>query len=270
MLVATQALEQRFSALPSGAIGSSLMLDFGWYHMADVCLVAGDLAAARQHADQAVATAVRLGSRGRLLSGALQASARVAAAAGAFDVAHDNACQALAIARDADSRLNIIDLLEILGGLARDAEGELKAVRLLGAADALRRAIGYHRLLLLQSRYDATVAGLRESISDEAWSQAWAEGTRLSLDDAVSYALRGRGERGRPSVGWLSLTPAERDVAHLVADGLPNKEIAAQLFVSPRTVQTHLTHIYGKLGITSRVQLAQQAARHIEAPAPPE
>jgi DNA-binding CsgD family transcriptional regulator len=57
-----------------------------------------------------------------------------------------------------------------------------------------------------------------------------------------------------------SLTLAEREVARLVARGLTNKEIADRLFVSPGTVQTHLTHMYGKFGITSRVQLAQQAA----------
>jgi DNA-binding CsgD family transcriptional regulator len=78
----------------------------------------------------------------------------------------------------------------------------------------------------------------------------------------VSHALRGRGERTRPAVGWPSLTPAERDIAGLVGEGLANKEIAARLFVSPRTVQTHLTHVYAKLGVTSRVQLAQQATRH--------
>ena len=64
-----------------------------------------------------------------------------------------------------------------------------------------------------------------------------------------------------PAVG-ASLTPTELDVVRLVSEGLANNDIAARLFVSPRTVQTHLTHVYTKLGLTSRVQLAQEAARH--------
>ena len=47
-----------------------------------------------------------------------------------------------------------------------------------------------------------------------------------------------------------------------VSEGLGNKEVAARLFVSPRTVRPHLTYIYTKLGLTSRVQLAQEAAKH--------
>ena len=89
-----------------------------------------------------------------------------------------------------------------------------------------------------------------------------AEGATLSIDEAIAYAQRGRGERRRPSSGWASLTPTEREVVRLVADGLANKDVATRLFVSPRTVQTHLTHVYTKLGLTSRVQLVQETARH--------
>jgi DNA-binding CsgD family transcriptional regulator len=60
-----------------------------------------------------------------------------------------------------------------------------------------------------------------------------------------------------------ALPPAERDVVRLVSEGLGNSDIAKRLFVSPRTVQSHLTHVYSKLGVTSRVQLAQEAARHV-------
>ena len=251
---ALRAMEQR----------TNLVFELGFYQMAYAHLAAGDLIAAREYADQAVATAVRLDLKGRL-SSALQASARVAAAAGPVERGRDEVCQALAIARDMESRLEIIDLLECLGGLARDAEDRQKAVRLLGAADTFRQQTGYQRFRLHQPGYDAAVAGLRASMSDAAFSQAWAEGAVLSVEEAVRYALRGRGERGRPAIGWRSLTPAERDVSRLVAEGLSNKDIADQLFISPRTVQTHLTHVYGKLGITSRVQLARQAARHTEA-----
>jgi DNA-binding CsgD family transcriptional regulator len=99
-------------------------------------------------------------------------------------------------------------------------------------------------------------------MGEEEFESAWAEGAALSTEEAIGYAQRGRGERKRPSSGWASLTPTELDVVRLVKDGLGNKDIASRLFISPRTVQTHLTHVYAKLGLTSRVQLAQEVARH--------
>lgn len=72
----------------------------------------------------------------------------------------------------------------------------------------------------------------------------------------------------RPAIYAFSLMfstpvcPPELDVVRLLSEGLANKAIATRLFVPPRTVQTHLTHVYTKLGLTSRVQLAQEAARH--------
>lgn len=56
--------------------------------------------------------------------------------------------------------------------------------------------------------------------------------------------------------------PAELDVIRLLSEGLSNRDIAARLFISPRTVQTHLTHIYNKLNLSSRVQVIHEAARH--------
>ena len=86
----------------------------------------------------------------------------------------------------------------------------------------------------------------------------------MSTEQSIAYAQRGRGERQRPAGGWASLTPTERAVVGLVSEGLANKAIAARLFISLRTVESHLTHVYAKLGLSLRVQLAQVAARHVD------
>jgi DNA-binding CsgD family transcriptional regulator len=65
-----------------------------------------------------------------------------------------------------------------------------------------------------------------------------------------------RDRRRRPATGWSSLTASEHNVADLVARGLTNREIGQRLFISPRTVETHLAHVYAKLGLSSRAALA--------------
>jgi DNA-binding CsgD family transcriptional regulator len=59
--------------------------------------------------------------------------------------------------------------------------------------------------------------------------------------------------------GWAALTTSELTVARLVAEGLTNREVAERLFVSPHTVSSHLRHVFSKLGISSRVELARVA-----------
>ncbi|MDT5367704.1 MAG: hypothetical protein QOC62_2135 [Mycobacterium sp.] len=248
---ATEAAWPHVSALPQMAAS-------GRVHNAQAALADGDLVAARRWADEAVTMA----TGGIYLSMALTARARVAIAQGEPDQAERDAHDALACAGEVEAYLVIPDILECLATLAGEAGSHRQAARLFGAADAIRQRIGAVRFKVWDAGYEASVAALRNTLGEQDFDAAWAEGATLSTDEAIAYAQRGRGQRKRPTTGWGSLTPAERDVVRLVSDGLANNDIATRLFVSPRTVQTHLTHVYTKLGITSRVQLAQEAVRH--------
>ncbi|HKY78250.1 MAG TPA: LuxR family transcriptional regulator [Acidimicrobiia bacterium] len=253
LIRSSQAFSELFGGLPEWG---ALTLD----HLAVAEFAAGNLTAARRRADDAVAAATGFDMKGRAME-ALLTAARVSVALGEVDRARDEAHRALAIGAAIDARIGIADTLECLAGIAGSDDPQV-AARLFGAADSVRRPTGAVRFRLYQPGYDADVAAVRASMGDEAFERAWEEGAALLPAEAVAYAQRGRGGRKRPSSGWASLTPAERDVVRLVAEGLANKEIADRLFISHRTVQAHLTHVYTKLGVTSRVQLAQEVARH--------
>lgn len=194
---------------------------------------------------------------------ALITRAYIAVAQGEPEQAGDDAHESLAIALDIHAYLQVPDALDCLAGLAADAGSHLLAARLFGAAAAARERIGIARIPAFAKRHDETVDATLEALGRNEFDAAWAEGAALSTEKAIAYAQRGRGERKRPSSGWESLTPTEGDVVKLVAKGLGNKNIAERLFISPRTVQTHLTHVYAKLGLESRIQLVQEAARHV-------
>jgi predicted ATPase/class 3 adenylate cyclase/DNA-binding CsgD family transcriptional regulator len=247
---ATEAAWPRESAPPQTAAG-------GRIYKAQAALAGGDLVAAGRWADDAVST-----TTGAFLSDALTARARVAIAQGEPDQAERDIHDALAHAAEVEAYLFIPDILECLGTLAGQAGSHREAARHFGAAAATRVRIGAARLKVYTAGYEASAAALRNAMGNAEFDAAWAEGAALSTEDAIAYAQRGRGQRKRPTNGWASLTPAERDVVRLVSEGLGNNDIATRLFVSPRTVQSHLTHVYAKLGLTSRVQLTQEAARH--------
>ena len=158
--------------------------------------------------------------------------------------------------------MDAADGVEFLGVLAADRERFTDAARLLAAADAART-----RLYCLTPGFTAApgaagrAAGqARRMLGDDGFRQAQEEGQALTLDDAVAYAARPGGGRKRPATGWASLTPSELQVVRLVTAGLRNEAIAQRLFIAPGTVKAHLTHIFTKLGITTRTELAAQAA----------
>ena len=224
---------------------------------AEICFARGDVVAARQLADAAVIRAP-----GCFRTRELTTRARVAIAQGDLGLADRDLHTALGFAARGGTIMDVPNTLECLAYLTHLRGSHRDATRLFGAAAAIRQRTGVVRFKVHQDDYDGSVLAVREALNDNEFDTAWAEGAALSTDEAIGYAQRGHGERKRPSSGWASLTPAELDVVRLVREGLGNKDIATRLFVSPRTVQTHLTHIYSKVGVTSRMQLAQEAARH--------
>ena len=86
-------------------------------------------------------------------------------------------------------------------------------------------------------------------------------GASEALDEAIAYARRARGTRKRPSGGWESLTPTELEIVRHAAAGLTNPEIGARMFISRGTVKVHLSHIYAKLGLRNRSEVAAEAMR---------
>lgn len=98
---------------------------------------------------------------------------------------------------------------------------------------------------------------------EHAGADAWAGRVRAQLRDLGVRPGR-RGPRGRPDTGWDSLSETERKVSELVAQGLTNGAVAKRLYISPHTVNTHLRHVFAKLGISNRVALAAEVNRSIE------
>jgi predicted ATPase/class 3 adenylate cyclase/DNA-binding CsgD family transcriptional regulator len=225
-------------------------------YVAQTFLASGDLRSAWRMADESVAT-----TTGMARAVALATRARVALAMGDSERAERDAHDALARAAAIKTLLGVPDILDMLAGLAGTVGSHQEAARRFGAAEGIRQRTGEVRFKIYQDSYQASVEVSRNTLGDKCFDDAWGEGTAMSTEAAIAFAQRGRGERKRPSTGWASLTPTECDVVSRVGEGLSNKDIAARLFISPRTVESHLTHVYTKLGITSRVQLAQEATR---------
>jgi DNA-binding CsgD family transcriptional regulator len=249
---ASEAASQHMSVQPETA---AIILG----RRAQAALACGDLAAARHLADEAVSATTAWPFHAM---DALVTRARVAIAQGEPERAERDAYDALALGDSVEGYLDVPDILECLATLASDVGSYGESARLFGAASGIRDRMGAVRFKPYDASYAASVTVVRNALGDDAFDAAWAEGAALSIQEAIAYAQRGRGERKRPTSGWASLTPTERNVVQLVSEGMANKDIATKLFISLRTVETHLTHVYTKLGLTSRVQLVQEAARH--------
>jgi predicted ATPase/DNA-binding CsgD family transcriptional regulator len=225
-------------------------------HLARVERLRGDQAAAQASAEQALAVAEHLGHRG-LVARAHHQLARIAAVRGDWAAAEHLAHEALGIQAERGDRLDVPDSLDVLAEVAAGLQSHQEAARLLRAAGNGRAELELARWKPDQERAQALAQRLRQALGEDAYG----EGEALSLDEAVAYVRRARGTRKRPSTGWESLTPTELEVVRHAAAGLTNPEIGVRMFISRGTVKVHLSHVYAKLGLRNRSEVAAEAMR---------
>lgn len=170
--------------------------------------------------------------------------------------------QSLRITRSFHDLLGSVLVIEVLAWAAAALRRWADAATMLGAADRIWQSVGYP---MFGSRYFGAphqdcVERARQALGERAFEAAMRRGGQLDFDEAVEHALaedtRRPAEAGAATATRTALTKRERTVAELVAEGLSNKDIAARLLITPRTVESHVAHIMGKLGCASRTQIA--------------
>jgi DNA-binding CsgD family transcriptional regulator len=149
--------------------------------------------------------------------------------------------------------------LEGIAGTALDQEHFALAARLYAAGEACWKQLGRYAAPWPweHERHQRDLARLDQALGAQKLGEAWQQGAARPLGDIVSYALRELGGRRGAAAGPAALTRSELEVARLAARGLTSREIAQRLFISPRTVESHLASTYRKLGIRSRKELRE-------------
>jgi len=180
-------------------------------------------------------------------------------------LASADALRTLRLMRALNDRLGGAMALDLAAGCAGFGDAHERSARLFGAADRLWTTAGapmFFGPAYLALR-DVVVGEVRVTLGERAWQVCYDGGRRLTLDEAMDYALDQRDAGGRGLDPWEPLTRREREIAALVAEGLSNREIAQRLVIAKRTVDSHLEHILAKLEMASRTQIAAWAAERL-------
>jgi DNA-binding CsgD family transcriptional regulator len=179
--------------------------------------------------------------------------------------------ESLSFWRSQDNELGTVEVLTGLARLVAKKGRPEDTVRLFAAAEAVQRRIGLTVAPTLRAKNERALAAARAELEEEAFAAAWASGGSLPLEQAVaeahavaldaSQAAHAELDSG-PSTATTDLSPRELEVLRLVAEGLTNAQVAERLFLSPRTVNAHLSSIYHKLGVGSRSAATRFAVEH--------
>jgi predicted ATPase/class 3 adenylate cyclase/DNA-binding CsgD family transcriptional regulator len=168
---------------------------------------------------------------------------------------------ALAEALGGDFAPQVQAALDVLAGIAAALESYEESGRILGAAERAREQLGHVRWPAEQAAIEQLRELLAARLGERELVETIEEGHAMSTEDAIGWLRRARGARKRPAGGWESLTPTELRVAELAAEGLTNPEIGERMFIARGTVKIHLSHVYAKLEVRNRSELAALVSR---------
>ncbi len=235
---------------------------FSVYGLGFVALSQNDDSTAAACFQEALALLRELGDK-RSLVRALYGLGRVALRRGDPLAARVYAQEALALVIEIGQQWGIPICLELLAGVAAAQKQPELAVRLFGLAERLRQSLSVPVPPAFQEWRQVDVALARSQLDESTFAAAWAAGRLLSLEQAVTLLAQPPAVAAAPVVTFaFGLTPREREVLHLVAQGLSDAQAAEKLVVSVRTVNAHLASIYSKLGVNSRTAAVRLAIDH--------
>jgi predicted ATPase/DNA-binding CsgD family transcriptional regulator len=163
-----------------------------------------------------------------------------------------------------DDRNGLSITLETLAWMAAELGRHERAAHLLGTAERVRDQSSLTLIELFRAQHDHSVSLALQGLGQRSFDAAFARGQVMTIDEGATFAVEGTrppkptpAARREPQSG---LTRRQLEIAGLISDGLSNRQIAARLFVSERTVETHITNILNRLGLASRVQLSRWIA----------
>jgi ATP/maltotriose-dependent transcriptional regulator MalT len=241
-----------------------------------LALSQGDMATARSLAEKSLVINRELGQQVHTAQ-SLALLARVEARQGDDVAARALYEQSLTVVKEGNYKnagWDFVLSLEWLAGVVATQGEPAWAARLYGAAEAFRDALSVPIPPVYRAEYERSVAATRTQLSEQALAAAWAQGRTMTPEQA----LAARGPVTMPTLAPAEpstvphapkavtypdgLTTREVEVLRLVAKGLTNAQVADQLVISPRTVDTHLTAIYSKIGVSSRSAATRYAVEH--------
>lgn len=247
------------------SMGGDSLVRVSLYNAGMAAYASGNYAEAQEALDEALAILRRLGySYGS--EGILRALGSLARDRGEYTEAITLYRESLELGVQGGDRRFVAETVAGLATVAAKGEAAAQAIRLFAAAARMHATIGSMPVVGEREVIERATAAAREKLSEAAFAAAWDAGRALPWEQVIAeaYAVSAHADAEADSTVRRvhRLTAREREILALIAAGRSNQETADALFISIRTVTTHLTSIYGKLGVANRAEAIVYALRH--------